>query len=364
MGAFVALEKPITTEIVYFMFATYRTLSYLLGIVIPFAACHAAQVAATVKRIDEFLTGEETQHFGQPFSTRILLEDVNITLKKNTVLKHLNLNLKSDFVLIGGAVGSGKTVLLKTILGEFPVSRGNVVTQGSISYASQEPWLFPATIKQNILFGERFDEKRYNQVLKVCGLMYDLQLLQNGDESIVEGGQGVVLSRGQRSCVNLARAIYKNSDIYLLDDCLASLDWLTSCYIFDQLRQFLQNKLVVVVTQDARFFDKCPNAVVLIDSEISSSGFKPMEINRQFATGPLATEEKIVIEENERDELLPTLRTKNIFEETHKKGHVEYRIYGKWSQTGGGVIWLILVTSMVAFLPVMVTYVDDSISSW
>lgn len=88
--------------------------------------------------------------------------------------------------------------MLQLILGELPTSNGNVVINGQLSYASQEPWLFTGTVRSNILFGETFDRKRYHEVTKCCALSTDFQQLTNGDKTIV-GERGTSLSGGQKA---------------------------------------------------------------------------------------------------------------------------------------------------------------------
>jgi ATP-binding cassette subfamily C (CFTR/MRP) protein 4 len=96
--------------------------------------------------------------------------------------------------------------LLQAILRELPLIEGTVEVGGTISYASQEPWMFTGSVRQNILFGEPFERERYNQVVRVCALKRDFQLLPYADRTIV-GERGVSLSGGQRARANLARYV-------------------------------------------------------------------------------------------------------------------------------------------------------------
>ena len=101
-----------------------------------------------------------------------------------------------------------------------PTHKGNIQINGTLSYASQEPWIFSGTLRTNVLFGQPFDAERYWNVLKGCALHQDIQKFDYGDLTLV-GERGVSLSGGQKARVNLARAIYRNADIYLLDDPLS-----------------------------------------------------------------------------------------------------------------------------------------------
>ena len=100
---------------------------------------------------------------------------------------------------------------------------GKIDIFGKIGFASQDPWIFDGTIKQNILFGREFEPGRYNETIRLCCMEYDLSTFENGSDEIV-GDRGTNLSGGQKARLNLARAIYGDSDIYLLDDPLSAVD--------------------------------------------------------------------------------------------------------------------------------------------
>lgn len=144
---------------------------------------------------------------------------------------------------IVGAVGSGKSTVLQVVLGELELDTGSVNVNGRLSYAAQEPWLFEGSIRQNILFTEPWDEQRYRQVVKVCALERDFELFPYGDATVV-GERGSSLSGGQRARVNLARAVYRQADIYLLDDPLSAVDTHVGKHIFEKcVRGFLKVRL-------------------------------------------------------------------------------------------------------------------------
>ena len=143
-------------------------------------------------------------------STETTLEDINLKVEKGKL-----------YIVIG-MVGSGKSSLLSTILGEVNLLQGNVHVRGGISYASQDAWVFGASVRQNILFGQEFDRQRYQRVVKACALLKDFKQFPQGDQTIV-GERGSSLSGGQKARINLARAVYRQVDIYLLDDPLSAV---------------------------------------------------------------------------------------------------------------------------------------------
>ncbi|XP_055606101.1 ATP-binding cassette sub-family C member 4-like isoform X1 [Uranotaenia lowii] len=157
----------------------------------------------------------------------------NTALTSHPTLQTINLDVKKGkLVGIVGPVGAGKTSVLQAILRELPIESGSIECEGTISYVSQEPWLFAGTIRHNVLFGLPMDAKRYRTVLKVCALDVDLEQFSNGDEELI-GERGISLSGGQKARVCLARAIYKKSDIYLLDDPLSAVDAHVARHLYD-----------------------------------------------------------------------------------------------------------------------------------
>lgn len=162
-----------------------------------------------------------------------------------------------------GPVGSGKSSLLNIILKELIPESGDVIVNGILSYAPQEPWLFAASVRQNILFGLPYDRDRYGIVIKVCALIRDFQLLPYGDRTIV-GERGITLSGGQRARISLARAAYKEADIYLLDDPLSAVDAGVGKHIFREcINGYLSDKTVIVCTHQLHFLNHVDHIIIM-----------------------------------------------------------------------------------------------------
>lgn len=143
-------------------------------------------------------------------STETIFNDINVEIAKGKL-----------YIVIG-IVGAGKSSLISTILGELKIIQGSSKINGSISYADQDAWVFGSSVRQNILFGQKFDRQRYTKVVKVAALQRDFQQFPYGDQTIV-GERGNSLSGGQKARINLARALYRQADIYLLDDPLSAV---------------------------------------------------------------------------------------------------------------------------------------------
>lgn len=134
-----------------------------------------------------------------------------------------------------GPVGSGKSSLFSGLLGEmYKLNMGRVNINGSIAYVPQLAWIQNETVKNNILFGSRFDQSLYDQVLSVCSLTTDLAIMPAGDKTEI-GEKGINLSGGQKQRISLARAVYANADIYMLDDPLSAVDSHVGKHIFDNV---------------------------------------------------------------------------------------------------------------------------------
>ncbi|XP_055306698.1 ATP-binding cassette sub-family C member 4-like [Sitodiplosis mosellana] len=190
-------------------------------------------------------------------------------------------NINVDFPegkLIGiiGQVGAGKSSFLQALLRELPLETGSISINGSISYASQEPWVFAGSVRQNILFGQDYDRDRYDAVIKTCALVKDFEQFENGDRTIV-GDRGASLSGGQKARLNLARSCYRKADIYLMDDPLSAVDAHVGTHIFNKCigpkgRLARLNATRILVTHQVHFLKEADWLVILKDGQIEVQG--------------------------------------------------------------------------------------------
>ncbi|XP_032678119.1 multidrug resistance-associated protein 4-like [Odontomachus brunneus] len=179
-------------------------------------------------------------------------------------LEDLNLEVeKGKLYAVIGMVGSGKSSLLSAILGEISLVNGETRVHGKLSYAGQDAWVFGSTIRQNILFGQNYDCQRYQEVIKVCALLKDLQQFPQGDQTVV-GERGNMLSGGQKARINLARALYRQSDIYLLDDPLSAVDAHVSKHLFhDCIKKYLAGKTTILATHQLQYIKEVDGIILL-----------------------------------------------------------------------------------------------------
>jgi ATP-binding cassette subfamily C (CFTR/MRP) protein 4 len=371
---YIWLGNTITAETVYFILGTFQALTYGLTILFPIGVYQTAELRSAIKRIGQVVKAieieaeEPTQHIS--ILPKIHLKNVTVSIRNNKILQNVELNIDRGLTLITGPVGSGKTFLLKTILQDYKPEEGSLTIQGTISYASQEPWLFPSSIKQNILFGQKYDEKRYNEVLKICALIYDLELLESGDNTIVED-RGINLSKGQQARINLARAIYKDSDIYLLDDSLAALDAHVSSFIFKEcILRFLKDKLVVLVSHNVDYVKNADATVVLQNGRVEQCG-KLTELNENEFSPP--DDDTKNVRDGDVEEEAPSEETKlitettterKVYHEEKKSGEVDSAVYKKYIRFGGGFFAFFLVFCIFVAAQVVMSYTDKLVSDW
>ncbi|XP_001605812.1 multidrug resistance-associated protein 4 [Nasonia vitripennis] len=198
----------------------------------PKAVTTVVQANGSVKRIEQFLRLEEVE----PNLALSMLsnDDSSISVKDVSAswAKNANVNLLESIDVcvppkklygVSGPVGAGKTSFLKLILGELRLTSGEISVNGSISYASQEPWFFFGTLRDNILCSEVYDELHYRQLTAMCGLDQVFEILPKGDETVMLSGE-TKLTDEQLMKINLARALYREADIYLLDEIFTLLD--------------------------------------------------------------------------------------------------------------------------------------------
>ncbi|XP_042072634.1 ATP-binding cassette sub-family C member 12-like isoform X4 [Haplochromis burtoni] len=166
-------------------------------------------------------------------------------------LRNISFTLpKGKLLGVCGNVGSGKTSLICSILEQMYLLQGSITADGTFAYVCQQAWIFHGTVRENILMGEPFDQARYDSVVDVCSLRADLSILQYGDQAEI-GERGLNLSGGQKQRISLARAVYSNRDIFLLDDPLSAVDAYVGKHIFEEcIKKELRGKSIILVTHE------------------------------------------------------------------------------------------------------------------
>ncbi|KAK0583133.1 hypothetical protein LWI29_033687 [Acer saccharum] len=175
-------------------------------------------------------------------------------------------------VAICGTVGSGKSSLLSCMLGEMQKLAGTVKISGTKAYVPQSPWILTGNIRDNILFGNQYDSHKYEKTVKACALLKDFELFPCGDLTEI-GERGINMSGGQKQRIQIARAVYQDADIYLLDDPFSAVDAHTGTQLFEEcLMGMLKDKTVLYVTHQVEFLPAADLILVMQNGRIAQAG--------------------------------------------------------------------------------------------
>ncbi|KAG2406583.1 ABC transporter C family member 4 [Vigna angularis] len=248
----------------------------------PQSMISLSQALISLERLDKFMLSRELlddsteREEGCGGQTSVEIIDGTFSWDDDNTqqdLKNINLEIKKgEISAIVGTVGSGKSSLLASILGELRKISGKVRVCGSVAYVAQTSWIQNRTIEENILFGLPMDRQRYNEAIRVCCLEKDLEMMDYGDQTEI-GERGINLSGGQKQRIQLARAVYQDCDVYLLDDVFSAVDAHTGSEIFKEcVRGALKGKTTVLVTHQVDFLHNVDQILVMRDGMIIQSG--------------------------------------------------------------------------------------------
>ncbi|XP_039702279.1 canalicular multispecific organic anion transporter 2-like isoform X2 [Pteropus medius] len=249
---------------------------------LPILISNLTQTSVSLKRIQHFLNQDEFDPQCVERKTitpgyAVIIDNGTFTWAQDLppTLHSLDIQVpKGTLVAVVGPVGCGKSSLLSALLGEMEKLEGKVYVKGSVAYVPQHAWIQNCTLQENVLFGQALDPKRYRQTLEACALLADLEMLPDGDQTEI-GEKGINLSGGQQQRVSLARAVYSNADIFLLDDPLSAVDSHVAKHIFDHVigpEGVLAGKTRVLVTHGISFLPQTDFVIVLDDGQVSEVG--------------------------------------------------------------------------------------------
>ncbi|KAL8548641.1 hypothetical protein ACS0TY_007796 [Phlomoides rotata] len=248
----------------------------------PQSMISLSQAIISLERLDKFMTSKELvdksveRVEGCEGDVAVQVKDAAFSWDDENgaeVVKELNFEIrKGELAAIVGTVGSGKSSLLAAILGEMNKLSGKVRVCGSTAYVAQTAWIQNGTIQDNILFGLPMSTEKYKEVIRVCCLEKDMEMMEFGDQTEI-GERGINLSGGQKQRIQLARAVYQDSDVYLLDDVFSAVDAHTGSEIFKEcIRGALRGKTIILVTHQVDFLHNVDQILVMRDGTIVQSG--------------------------------------------------------------------------------------------
>uniref|UniRef100_A0A673LSB8 Multidrug resistance-associated protein 4 n=1 Tax=Sinocyclocheilus rhinocerous TaxID=307959 RepID=A0A673LSB8_9TELE len=376
---YVLVGNKISASRVFVAVSLYSAVRLTVTLFFPAAIEKVSESAISIRRIKKFLLLDELVKSHVPLTQEdkkeasVEIQDLicywDKTLDAPT-LQNVSFNVKPGQLLaVIGPVGAGKSSLLSTVLGELPAEKGVIKVKGELTYASQQPWVFPGTIRSNILFGKELQPQRYESVLRACALKRDMELLPDGDLTVI-GDRGATLSGGQKARVNLARAVYQDADIYLLDDPLSAVDAEVGRHLFEQcICGILKEKPTILVTHQLQYLKAADQILVLKEghmvargtySELQRSGVdftsllkKDVEEegekgeaprsprSRTLSQNSVRSHSSSVLSVKDESDQLPVEPVHTMTEETRTEGTIGLRMYWKYFRAGANVIMLI-----------------------
>uniref|UniRef100_A0A8C5H0C1 ATP-binding cassette sub-family C member 5 n=1 Tax=Gouania willdenowi TaxID=441366 RepID=A0A8C5H0C1_GOUWI len=275
---------------------------------------------------------------------------------------------QGSLVGICGGVGSGKSSLLSALLGQMTLLEGNVAVNGGFAYVSQQAWILNDSLRENILFGNAYDSNRYSAVLEACCLLPDVAELPYGDMTEI-GERGANLSGGQRQRVSMARALYSERPILLLDDPLSAVDACVGSHVFNKaILGAAKGRTVLFVTHQLQYLPQCDDVILMKDGQISEHGTHSllMSKERDYATLFNSMQHEVrlsrLVKENFKNKQTSAAERKkadlavDVVKVEKGSGAVAWSVYGAYIKAAGGhgvfvlnIILFLSTTGSIAF---------------
>ena len=310
----------------------------LMGI--PLAGTKCLQLLVSSKRMNQFLESNKKADIKvNKVAGKIEFIDCSFAFGEKVVLSQINLVINpGEFVAVIGPVGSGKSSILLSIMGELSLTSGQFKGDDSLAYtASLDSWLFNGTIRENIQFGQDYNEDWYFKVLESCCLLEDLQSFAGGDKTEI-GQRGVNLSGGQKSRICLARAVYSNKRVYLLDDPLSSVDNQVSSRILNQcFFGILKEKTRILVTHQPQHLKQIGKVIAVENGKITQR-YDLNETNDEYFK---SKEISLDLDAKNAEKLMK--------DEDREVGEVDREIYKEYFRFSGGFKYLALACFCLGF---------------
>ncbi|KAJ2556689.1 hypothetical protein EV175_001836 [Coemansia sp. RSA 1933] len=291
---------PLTPQLVFVALTLFNMLRFPLSIG-PMVIPALLESIVSIGRIHDFLTAGEIDFEAverKPYdrdapdasAADVLVSVRDASFKwlssEKPTLQGVSLECRRDqLVALIGRVGSGKSSLVSAVLGDMVKSAGSVEVRGSIAYAPQQAWIMNATLRDNILFGHKYDREFYSRVLDACALRPDLDMLPDGDMTEI-GEKGINLSGGQKARVSLARAVYSRADIYILDDPLSAVDAHVGKHLYSRVigpQGLLKTRARLLVTNAVQYLNTTDDIYMLRDGQVVDHGAFAQAMDRRGA---------------------------------------------------------------------------------
>ncbi|KAK1802156.1 hypothetical protein P4O66_021827 [Electrophorus voltai] len=377
--AHTALRLPLEPSVAYTIIAVFNSMRMSMGL-LPFSVKALAEAKVALTRLKRLLM------IKNPDPYLIQNKDLGAALVMNrasfcwgvpgtsTLVSPGNRdfrgkNKKAEPVKVAqnGIHESAVQTTLRDLTFTLPkmhLQSGSVSANGTFAYVSQQAWIFHGTVQDNILMGEPFDQNRYDSVIHACSLKPDLAILPYGDQTEI-GERGLNLSGGQKQRVSLARAVYSNRDIFLLDDPLSAVDAHVGKHIFEEcIKNELKGKSVILVTHQLQEKNAATPTIPLDFSEPSKQDLDDSKANGIVNPAFDMSDEKVKPDNSK--EAHETIEDKDqlVTEETTQEGSVTFRTYHQYCLAAGGYILLLLVIMIFILLVGSTAFSSWWLSFW
>lgn len=284
---FIVMYKgvPLTTDLVFTALSLFNLLGFPL-MALPWTIGNIIESQVAISRLTEFLCSDEIENdvinrhaaVKAPGDIAVKIENADFLWSRKpykTALVEINYTaLSGKLNCVLGKVGSGKSALIQALLGGLHRTKGTAYLCGSVAYVPQTAWIMNGTIKENILFGCKYDPEFYEKTLKACALLPDLEILSDGDSTQV-GEKGISLSGGQKARLSLARAVYSRADVYLMDDVLSAVDEHVGKHIITNVlgpNGLLKNKCRILATNSMTVLKSSDTITLMSEGRIIEEG--------------------------------------------------------------------------------------------
>ena len=352
-GSYSLMGHSPDSKVVFSALSLLMSAQFYLTVIFPYALEMFSTYQAGSQRISKLMNLPERTFTPSPaaHNGEIVVKDLTAHWGKakaeeqaslaGFVLKEVNLHIHpGELIVVKGSVGAGKSSLLLAILGELTVESGDIERSGRVAYVEQEPWILSATIKDNITMGKSFEKDKFDEVIRVCALEDDMKIFPKREETML-GDRGVNISGGQKARISLARAVYSDADIYLMDDPLSAVDVRVSRHLFSIcLRQHLKGRTIVLVTHQVQFQGEADRVFQVNSGEVTEQ----FDFDRHVAevkgeSGPTENlaEGEGIGREKEKD----------------SKVEVTFRTYFEFVKNGG---WYLLPIFAILYPATMLAY--------
>uniref|UniRef100_A0A8C7FJ75 Multidrug resistance-associated protein 4 n=1 Tax=Oncorhynchus kisutch TaxID=8019 RepID=A0A8C7FJ75_ONCKI len=387
-AVYVLLGNTISASRVFVAVSLYGAIKLTVTLFFPLAIEKVFETIISIRRIKNFLLLDEIERPNMRFTLEEK-KDASVEIK-DLICYWDKVNILAGSILTCLPSHLPQSSLLSAILGELPHDKGVLRVKGQLTYASQQPWVFPGTIRSNILFGKELHPQKYEKVLRACALKRDMELLPDGDLTLI-GDRGATLSGGQKARVNLARAVYQDADIYLLDDPLSAVDAEVGRHLFEQcICGILKNKPRILVTHQLQYLQAANQILVLKEghvvargtySELQHSGVdftsllkrdeeeEPQTNNNHsvvkhaFSQNSISSHTSSMHSVKDGADQLPEL-VQTVAEESRSEGNIGASLYFKYLNAGASIL-VMLGTVLLSLIAEVLTHPKcQAVNTW